>query len=44
MGYSAKSPMHTPPAYLEPNRNAMQKPIEGLSALALYTLFKRGGE
>jgi hypothetical protein len=31
------------PSYLEPNRNTMQKPIEGLPALALFTLFKGEG-
>jgi hypothetical protein len=31
------------PAYLEPNSGSMQKPIEGLPALALYTLFKGEG-
>ncbi len=25
------------PAYLEPNRNRMQKPVEGLSVLKLFT-------
>jgi len=28
------------PLYLEPNSGSMQKPIEGRSALSLYTLFK----
>ena len=28
------------PSYLEPNRNSMQKPIEGLSAQALPELYK----
>jgi hypothetical protein len=34
-------PKHTgdTPTYLQPNKNTMQKPIEGLPALALFTLF-----
>jgi hypothetical protein len=36
-GNSDKAQCKGTPAYLEPNSNTMQKPIEGLSALAKFS-------
>jgi hypothetical protein len=36
-GYSAKAQCTGKPSYLEPNSRYMQKPIGGLSVLALFT-------
>jgi len=37
-GYSKKAQRKGNPAYLEPNSSRMQKPIEGRSVLALFTI------
>jgi len=43
-GYSARAQCTGNNAYLEPNRNRMQKPIEGLSAPQTLSLYKRGAK
>jgi hypothetical protein len=39
-GYSTKAQCTGKPAYLEPNRDSLQKPIGGLSATLLPELYK----
>ena len=40
-GYSKKAQCTGNPAYLEPNRNTLQKSIGGRSVLALFTAINR---
>ncbi len=42
-GYSSQPQCTGKPSYLQPNRNTMQKPIEGLPALYAAALNKGGG-
>ena len=42
-GYSVKAQCTGEPAYLEPNSECMQKPIEGLSAVHFRCPLSKGG-
>jgi len=44
LGYSAKAHSTGKPAYLHPNRNTLQKPIGGLSVMALFIAINRPAE
>ena len=41
-GYSVRAQCTGKPSYLEPIRNTMQKPVEGLPAPLMFKLYKRG--